>query len=133
MFNTKNWEIKTTSNGTQKTKAENSYCSVIVKTKNDQIIVIKNLKSVGTFMADNKNVFRQRDAQETIPVDSFEAGIEMAKNWFTEMTEKCNAKLRSATDKFEAISLEKNYKPGWVWYQMKECYGSDLASEFVSK
>ena len=71
-----NWKIETTSNGTQRGSIENNFAKAVVRYdrhKHSSFIVIKSFRRVGTAIAENKNLFTQRQSSEAVLVESFRA------------------------------------------------------------
>ncbi len=60
-----NWETKVSSKGMKKARKSNAYIDVRIRQTDEGFLAIKNLRGVGTFMASDRNHFRQQQSQES--------------------------------------------------------------------
>jgi hypothetical protein len=124
-------EITTTSRSLQRAKGNNDYGLVVVREKEDTIMVIKNRLAVGTYMASDRGLFRQLASQEKETAGTFEEGLKMAEQWLSTIEEEISAKLSEVADSLHSQALAQNYKPGWAFYRMKDFYRYELATKFA--
>lgn len=59
--------------------------------------------------------------------------LEAGEKWFTEQTTQAENAIIEKITSVKKVATEKNYKPGWVWYQIKDEFGADVANKYLPK
>ena len=79
-----------------------------------------------------KKTFKYRFHQR-IDCKTFEQAVELAEKIAAEIIDENEKYIKSYLDKFTAEQQAKGYKTGWIFYQMKDYFGYEIAQQFCAK
>ncbi len=78
-------------------------------------------------------IFANNNLKKAKVFSSYDDALGAADQWFENATAECIAGIEETLNKVTLVQKDKGHKSGWIFYQMKDFYGYDLASEFVEK
>lgn len=82
------------------------------------------VKTNGSFF--NKKVDR-------LYLQDWDEAIRVGEKWMIEESDAYLDKINAFTTKAQDTAKAKGYKPGWVWYRVKDEFGVDVANSMLPK